>query len=299
MGPLDISASPLLQVQPLVGAMMMPGNYAAGGYHPTSVRAPQYAYADPYNARADSFHSDHEACCFLPNPCSGAEQNRIAEQQWTYVGEGRGTHHCAPEYVYVGQGAGAWLREEKYFASPKSYRCLWILAGLACFLLTMAIVLGLSALLGQEGVGDWLRGAGHHVHGHLSRAGQHIHGAASAAHGHIKEHGPGYLDHLKNGAHAVGHHAGNAARAVHGAVKEHGPGVWEHVKNASHKVHNAVKEHGPGVLEHVKGAGSQVGDAVKEHGPGVWEGVKNGASSVHNTIREGASTVVANQTATL
>jgi len=262
----------------------MPGHYAAGGYYPTSVRAPQYTYADPYDARADSFHSDHDACCFVPNSCKSVEQSRVAEQQWTYVGEGRGTHHCAPEYVYAGYGAGAWLQEEKYVASPRSYKRLWILAGLACFLLTLTLILVTAALLGQEGVGDWLRGAGHHVHGHLSRVGEHVRGAASAVHGHIKEHGPGYIEHLKNGAKAVGHHVGNAARAVHGAVKEHGPGVWTHVKNASHAAHDAFKEHGPGVWEHVKNASSAVHGAVKEHGPDVLEHVKNGASSVNNQI---------------
>jgi len=98
----------------------------------------------------------------------------------------------------------------------------------ACLLLTLALVLGATFLLDQEGVKDWLRGAGHQVHGHLSRVGEHIRGAASAVHGHFNE------------------------------LKEHWPGVWELLKNASHAAHNSIKEQGPGGLEHVKNDSSAV-----------------------------------------
>jgi len=267
--------------------------------------SPRTIMREPYGRQNYGPNDGGNTCFGMPVCCMDDVQPQlIQEQQWTYVGAGRGTHHLVPEYVYVGNGAGSWAREEKYFPDPRSYRCLWILAGLASFCLALLISIGLAALLSQSGVGDWLSHAGHHVHGHLSNAGTHIGNAAHALHGHIKKHAPGVIEHVKNGAGVVAHHVGNAAKTVHGKVKEHAPGVWEHVKNhsvaAGHAIHGAVKEHGPGVWENVKKGSSAAAHhagnaarathgAIQEHGPGVVEGIKNGASSITNQAGQAAA----------
>mmetsp|Transcript_2754 Transcript_2754/g.8445 ORF Transcript_2754/g.8445 Transcript_2754/m.8445 type:complete len:315 (-) Transcript_2754:165-1109(-) len=266
-----------------------------------------------------------DGCCGM-NGGALCGQGQIAEQQWTYVGHGRGTHHCAPTYVFVGQGAGAWAREEKYFPNPRSYSCLWLLAGILCFLATLAAAVLLSSLFASPELGlpaifsgaaqhvhGHLRHAAHHIHGAASAAAHHLHSAASAAHGAVMTHAPGVLEAAGRHATNLGHHAHSLAQSAHSAIKEHGPGVWEHVKhganvaaehagNAASAAHGALREHGPGVWEHVKSgaavAAHHAGNAaraahgaVQEHGPGVWDHVKNGASTLADHASSAASPV--------
>jgi len=200
----------------------------------------------------------------------------VAEQQWTFVGQGRGSHNCVPQYVYAGEGVGAWAREERYFVDTRAKdraRCLQTAAGILCCLLLFALSIALVVHLYNNGVPEWLEVFGKHAHHHLSNAGQHLGNAARVVHGHVV------------------HHGGNAVNAI----KKHAPGVWEHVKHHATNAANVVKEHGPGVWEHVKNASVAVGSAahgaIRDHGPGVWEHVKNASKTAAGHAATAATAV--------
>jgi len=258
-----------------------PGPVYQGGLGPGPVYQgpPQAPLISTYangGARQPNFNTEPTgpgSCCMGMCDDDGGP---VAEQQWTFVGQGRGSHHCVPQYVFAGEGAGAWAREERYFVDPRAkdrVRCLWTLAGIICCLVSTILSISLAVHLWQHGAPEWLEGFGHHAHHHLSQVGHHIGNAAKVVHGHVV------------------HHGGNAVNAV----KHHAPGVWEGVKHHTNRAANAVKEHGPGVWEHVKNASVAVGTAahgaVKEHGPGVWEHIKNGSKAAVSHAGNAATAV--------
>lgn len=224
------------------------------------------AYAN--SARQPNFQSGPGSCCM--GICDD-DGGTVAEQQWTFVGQGQGSHHCVPQYVYAGEGAGAWEAQERHFVDPRAkdrVRRLQTVGVIGGCLVLLALSIASAVYLDNYGAPEPFERFAKHAHHHLSTAGQHIGG------------------HLNT----VGQHIGNAAKVVHGhvvhhggnawnAVQEHAPGVWEKVKHHTGNAVNAVKEHGPGVWEHVKNASVAVGSAahgaITEHGPGVWDHVTN------------------------
>lgn len=281
-------------MQAMIGSMV-PGAFPPRGPGGFSYRELQTMPMHPVTytqsslpPRLDSFSDrpgNGPSCCGLDTNCLDAGQ--IAEQQWTHVGEGRGTHQFAPTYIYAGEGAGSWIREEKFFPNQHRNNCLWVLAGLCCCLLVLVPIVVLlidhgGDLMGtaqhvHKRVSDHLGNAADHVNNGVSTIAGHVSNAAQAVHSAVKENAPGVLDGLKT-------HAGKAAEAVNGAVKEHAPGLLEKAKNGAQTV-----------ASHAGNAAKAAHDAAKEHGPRVVEHVQNGLKSLADQAGQPAQAGQADQ----